>query len=706
VIFLLIFAIQSAIIKGKVYDRINLIPLRAHITLSDVTKACDTTGYFSFQNLQPNEYQLVISHIGYKTETLAVKLEVSEEKFLSIGLQQTYIPIPEVKVKAKKIQRAKMENILKEEIISIPGGETDLYKTVQVLPGVSSPSDYLGLAFVRGGEIYENLTLLDEMEILLPYHYFGISSTFNTGLVEKFDFLSGIFPASYGDVLSSVLDIQTKKYSNIKPEAKLRTNLLESNWTYNHSFNPNCYMLFSARRSYLDLIVKRFIKEKSYILPYYLDFQGKLGLDFKKDHFVFNVLNSKNETSLSADFPITPLNLTIKEIGTSLGAQWEREINENIKLGINIYRTSALRYLFGSVPAYYGQAEEKFDKAKTKINLNASLDFSPFEYELGFGLGRTEYFHHGPRIEDLIYNYDFFKYNLEVETTALNYFAYVIQKSDLLEPFNTEFGLRLEKMPLSKKFIAQPRLLFSYVKSPFEIYLGGSLNYHTTAVEYMSQEYEPICSKILTSGISYEIEKALFGKIELYYKHYQNLVTFDSLTQGFSFDGSGFARGVEISLRKYDEKQFFGWLSYAFSISKRATPYDERLSYFFADRPQILNLVFGMHLPKNLSLTLIFKWTSGTPFYKLIGKTWNSMMHRWDPCWSPTQVRFPDYQRLDIKFSKKFRVSRLSGEVYLSLINLMNRRNVQLYFYDSDYSNKKTYYMFPRIPLLGFDIEF
>ncbi|MDH5185738.1 MAG: TonB-dependent receptor [candidate division WOR-3 bacterium] len=701
-----IFIFQTTLLKGKVYDRTDFTPLQAYITLSNTIQPCDSNGKFNFPALRPGNYRLIVSHIGYKTESLEVRLEENEEKFLSIGLQVISFPLKEVKVKAKKIPRSEAEKVTRKEIFSIPGGEKDLYKAVQVLPGVSSPSDYLGLAYVRGGELYENLTLLDGTEVLMPYHYFGVSSTFNTTLVDNFDFITGAFPARYGDVLSSILSIQTKKYHDIKPHANIRTNLMESDWTYSHSFNPNCYMLFSARRSYLDLIVSRFIEEKSYILPYYLDFQCKIGLDFAKDHFVFNVLSSKNETSMKADFPEVPLDLKIKELGNSLGVNWERKITDNINIGIVAYYTAASRHIFGSIPAFYGEADEKSDKSKYKIISNSSFKFSAFEYEMGLGLGNLKYFHQGPRIEDLLYSDEFNEFNLTVDTADNNYFAYIIQKSELLKPIYSEFGLRFEKMPVTKKFFYEPRLLFSYLKSPFEIYFGGSSNYHTTALEYISQQYEPSCSKIITSGISYEIEKALFAKLELYYKHYHNLVICDTVSDTSLLLGKGFARGVEISLRKYDEKRFFGWLSYAFSIAKRSTPYDEELTYFFADRPHILNLVFGTHLSKDLTFTLTFKWMSGSPYYKLIGKEWYPGYYKgWVACWSPTQVRFPDYQRLDIKFSKSFNIYKVKGEVYLSIINLMNRKNVQSYFYDSSCSNKKTYYMFPRIPLLGFDLE-
>lgn len=704
IIFLFIF--QATILKGKVYDRTSFIPLQAHISLANTIQPCDSDGKFYFPSLRPIKYQLIISHVGYKTESLEVSLEENEEKFLSIGLQIISFPIQEVKVKAKKASKSEGEKVFKKEIISIPGGEKDLYKAVQVLPGVSSPSDYLGLIYVRGGELYENLTLLDETEVLLPYHYFGVSSTFNTTLVEKFDFLTGTFPARYGDALSSILNIQTKNYYDVKPQASIRTNLMESDWTYSHSFNNKSYMLFSARRSYLDLIVGKFIKGENFILPYYTDFQCKLGLDFKKDRIIFNVLNSKSETSLRADFPESPLDLKIKELGNSLGINWERKIHERIKFGIGLYHTATSRHLFGALPTLYSQAEEKYNKSKNRIFSTTSINFSPFEYEIGFGLGKLEYFHKGPKIEDLLYTDDFFRYDLPVDTSDNNYFAYIIQKSELLKPLYSDFGLRIEKMPVTKKWFAQPRILFSYIKNPFEVYFGASINYHTDALEYEYQDYKPINSRILTSGITYEVEKNLFAKLELYYKQYHNLVTSDSITGRFILNGKGFARGIEITLRKYDEKRFFGWLSYALSASKRATPYDQEITYFFIDRTHIFNFVFGTYLPKAIAFTFVFKIASGTPNYKLIGRNWNDNNSRWDPYWSPTKVRWPYYQRLDIKLSKNFRISRIRGELYFSIINLLNRKNLQGYLFDVGYTRKKTYYMYPRIPLLGLDLEF
>jgi hypothetical protein len=702
--FILLFIFQATILKGKVYDITNFKPIEADIFFSNTVQQCDLTGSFQFYDLLPGNYRLIVSHVGYKTESLSVRLEKNDEKFLSIGLQNIPIIFKEVKVKAKKIPKSEVKVVTKEEIVSIPGGEKDLYKAVQVMPGVSSPSDYLNLAYVRGGELYENLTLLDETEVLLPYHYFGVSSTFNTTLVENFDFLTGIFPARYGDVISSILNIKTKNYSNIKPQVNIETNLMESDWTYSHAFNDKSYILFSARRSYLDLILGKFIQGESFILPYYTDFQGKLGLNFKNDHIVLNVLNSKNETSLKADFSDYPLDLKIKELGNSLGLNWERTLSENIKLGAGLFHTAASRKLFGAIPSLRGQTEEKLTKSKNRFQTKANFDFAQFEYEIGAGLGNLDYYHTGPRIEDLLYTEFFYQYDLSVDTADNDYFAYVIQKSELLKPFYTEFGLRAEKLPLTKKWLSQPRIVFSYVKSPYEIYLGGSVNYHTAALEYKHDNYEPINSRIVTSGISYEIGKTLFGKLGLYYKQYHNLITFDSLAGNFSYNGKGFARGIEITLHKSDEQRFFGWLSYAFSAAKRSTPYDEEVIFFQVDRTHILNLVLGTHLPKSVTFTASFKLASGTPYYKLIGRTRGSI--GWEACWSPTQVRWPYYQRLDIKFGKDFRISRVKGEVYLSIINLLNRKNIQAGIYDASVTRVKYYYMFPRIPLLGLDLEF
>ena len=85
--------------------------------------------------------------------------------------------------------------------------EADPLRAVEVLPGVTTVSDFSGSYNVRGGSADQNLILLDEVPIFNPFHLGNIFSVFNADMVDRVELQSGGYPAEYGGRVSSVLTI-------------------------------------------------------------------------------------------------------------------------------------------------------------------------------------------------------------------------------------------------------------------------------------------------------------------------------------------------------------------------------------------------------------------------------------------------------------------------------------------------------------------
>ena len=98
-------------------------------------------------------------------------------------------------------------------INSLPviGGERDILKIIQLLPGVQAGQEGTTGYFVRGGNLDQNLVLLDEATVYNPNHLFGLFSTFNVNAVNNVKLIKGGFPAEFGGRLSSILDITMKE---------------------------------------------------------------------------------------------------------------------------------------------------------------------------------------------------------------------------------------------------------------------------------------------------------------------------------------------------------------------------------------------------------------------------------------------------------------------------------------------------------------
>lgn len=140
-------------------------------------------------------------------------------------------------------------------LVPSPGSESDVLKTLQLLPGVNHGSDGKSDLYVRGGNGDENLFLLDGTPLYNPNHFFGFLSAFDGNLLESVGFYKGGFPARYGSRLSSVTDMTVKSGNPDKLTGKVSVGLISSGILLEGPLrDERTTFLFSARRTYLDLI--------------------------------------------------------------------------------------------------------------------------------------------------------------------------------------------------------------------------------------------------------------------------------------------------------------------------------------------------------------------------------------------------------------------------------------------------------------------
>lgn len=704
----ILFSLFTTVISGKVFNIESNEPLLAHIYLENLNQItiCDSNGKFLFHQIPHGKYNFIISHIGFKEESLKVEIAEDGTTYLNIGLQPRPIAIEPVEVKEKKPPSLGTQIITQEEIQIIPGAEKDIFRVIQTLPGVSTPTDYLGLIYVRGGELYENQVIFDGAEILSPYHYFGVGSAFNTDVIENFEFYSGTFPARYGGAISSVLNIKSKvPDEGIK--GNLSIDLIEADWLYSCPINKNASFVFSSKRNYLDLLLKNMGIVKDVILPYYIDHQGKILIETKTGIFTLCGLKSVEQTDIEASFANETIKLVIEGNGNSIATGWQKGFTDNIIVNSVFFYTDMNRYLHGTIPVYaYAKAEERIKQKKYGFFGDCRFNFNYIEIETGGGFGKFDFIHHGQKIEDLLYGTELFDYSLDVDTADNYQCVYSSQRFYTLRPLVCEIGERIDWLPIIEEPIFSPRIRLIYDSKP-TLYLGYGHQHQMPPLEYELKEPNTSYAKCISFGIEHLLKPSLNGKIEIYNKKYSNLVTLhytEILGKYFETDGTGFASGVEISLKKYQTGDNFGWLSYAYVVSKRTSPYDSILTEIFAHRPHIFNFVFGKSFKKGIEIGIKFMLASGPAYDEVIGRKWNG--EKWVPVYAPEKMQLPTYQRFDVHLQKKFSFLGTTGELYIIILNFLNHRNAQGYLYNSDYTMRKAFYMMPRVPFIGIKLKF
>jgi len=698
----LLFVIFSSTISGVVYDEETQAPLKAHIYAvnADLIYLCDSLGAFVIPNITSRVYEIVVSHVGFKEETLLVTIQEPDTAYLYIKLQTVPIPVEEVEATGERIITPGERMLQKEEMEVMPGAEKNVFRAIQMIPGVSSASDYLGLFYVRGGELYENKVLFDNVEILAPYHYFGVGSTFNVDLIEDFDFLMGAIPARYGDAVSSVLLLHSIVVSEEK-SGVASVDLIEANLTYRCPLSENLSVILAAKRNYLDFLLKQMGIVEGVLLPYFFDVQGKISLRTQFGNLFVNGLHSREGTDIQASFVDQTVDLKLDGKANTGWLGWDFNGSDRLRFQAYAFYSDMDRHMHGRGPTSADAATEDYSVEKYGALVHTEYRAGTITFALGGGIGRYGLFHAGAKIEDIFYKIGALYYSLEVDTSDDYGFLYAVQRFPIFKVFDCEIGERIDWLPAINQPVPSPRLKLIYRRNPSLFFAYGYL-FQTPPLEYPVQEYKPLQARSFSMGTEYLLRPGISGKIELYKKNYKNLIRGygDNL---FFNDGDGQASGIELSLRKYQVGNLFGMISYAYSFSERTTPYDSAVVTTDVHRPHILNCFLGNRSSSGFRVGIQLQLASGLAYRPVIG---SEGYYEWSPVYAPHKERLPYYQRFDIHVGREFSLWGMRGEFYITVLNITNRKNIQGYLYDWGYTRRKAIYMLPRVPLVGLRIEF
>ena len=215
-LFVNLFA-QKQTLSGYILDISSgekLIGATIYSPKTQTGTATNNFGFYSISLPKTDTLTLSVSYLGYQTQEII--LNTNKDTKLNIHLQKTDNTIKEVTVTAQN----QIQNRVEMSTIEIPisqiktlpalGGEIDIMKAVQLMPGVQSGGEGQSGLYVRGGSADQNLILLDDVPLYYVNHLGGFVSVFNTDAINSVKLIKGGFPARYGSRLSSVMDIRMK----------------------------------------------------------------------------------------------------------------------------------------------------------------------------------------------------------------------------------------------------------------------------------------------------------------------------------------------------------------------------------------------------------------------------------------------------------------------------------------------------------------
>jgi hypothetical protein len=278
---------EPGAVSGFVRDASNGEPLayaNVYLDKTDFGAATSDKGYYYIGSVPAGTYELVASFIGFATVRRRLSIGSGQTVKANIELPAGTIEVGEVKVTA---DRARFEREVEVSAVRLDarrlqlvprvGGEVDLFRTIQSLPGVVTTSDFSNRLYIRGGSPDQNLVLLDGITLYNPSHLFGMFSPFIPEAVSNVTLLAGGFPARYGNRLSSVLDVTTKEGNAKRYTGDGSVSMLAAKAQVEGPL-PRGSFLVAGRRTYLpDLLLATFdVKGVGY---YFYDLMGKVNFE-------------------------------------------------------------------------------------------------------------------------------------------------------------------------------------------------------------------------------------------------------------------------------------------------------------------------------------------------------------------------------------------------------------------------------------------
>lgn len=249
-------------ISGFLYDSLSLEPIfPASILVSNANliAATNESGFYSITIDCKENQSLEFRSPDYQTKIL--KLDQCSDTFVNLYLSTNSKWIQEIVVKSPPKSELGILNMPIKELKRIPmlGGEADVIKAFQLMPGVSGGKEGTSGLYVRGGSPDQNLFLLDNSPLYYVSHIGGLVSTFDPNMIGSISLYKGNFPAKYGGRLSAIVDIRMKDGNHKKRMGEVSVGIISTKFQFEGPISKkdsSITFLISARRMNLDIFMR------------------------------------------------------------------------------------------------------------------------------------------------------------------------------------------------------------------------------------------------------------------------------------------------------------------------------------------------------------------------------------------------------------------------------------------------------------------
>lgn len=735
-----IFAQSSSILSGYIKDADNKETLvGATINLNGTKYGAYTNkdGYYVIKNIPAGKYKIIVSSIGYQKFEQELEILSSKNERVDFELKTSDLLQEEILVTSDKYDEKAQINISK---VNIPiqqireiriGGESDIFRSLQLLPGVLTSSQISSGLYIRGGSPDQNLVLLDGATVYNPSHLFGFISAFNTEAVKDVDLIKGGFNSEYGGRLSSVLSLTQKDGDRENFGGIFNVGVISSKLALEGPLGNGSWFV-GGRRTYLELVKSAIGESVDAPLPdfNFYDLNAKISQDFGENDKIFIT------GFMSSDFLQFGDSGVEFDIGISnelLSARWTHIFSPDLFSTLNLSSSKYTNGFNGDNTGYKVKVENAISDFTIKNNFewfNSDVLNTKFGYEINFFefdyltnfTGDLDSTDEGSAAGRLNLNFK-----------DVNIATYIQSKYDITDLWSIQGGLRLTYFDLADQLKFDPRLSLRYqlginsaIKASWGIYHQNlklaTLPDFSFFDTWLGTDNTLNIAQSIHYILSYETEVSdgYDFNFDVYYKTLDNITEIkqNNLTiengADVVFEGIGRAYGFEVFLQK-KVGDFTGWIGYALGFIEARFDSLNFGEWFRPkyDRRHDFKIVAQYDISESFNLGANFTFQSGQSY------TGMSSRFQWIlPGQNigrnqtfPTQrygLRLPNTHQLNINASYKFTIYDNPARIILDVFNVYNRRDIWFRFYDTnqELAEVQDIRLLPILPTLSFEYRF
>lgn len=655
------------------------------------------------------------------------------------NIQETALELDAIQVESKEESQSE---IGVNKLLKVPGAGNDPLQAIGSLPGVTFGTGPRAAPAVRGSSPADNRYLIDFIPVGYIFHS-DSSSILNDNSIKDFSLDAAAFPAQYHDATGAVITANSRDPYLDQGQTIIDLSVLKASIFIEQNIDEKQGFYLSARQSLFQYYIENFLDDEDFeltTLPEYYDYQGKYQYQISTQEKVsINLLGARDKAGILFDEDSDQVQ---QDPGLSGGAEfsdyfdsqsilWEqyndqggshisslsrlnRELNFAIglenKIDINSVDYS-VRSQWSSILSYQHELLWGFDYTLRDIDLNGRFDGPPCdEFRVDCRLVDST---------EAIISSD----NITINSIDVNLADnWAVNNFWTLTP-----GIAIAYDDYTEQNFIEPKLQSRLLLNDDWAFTAAYGDYHklpdnfgSYTKDFGNPDLKQTEATHYELGIEHQFNESWFWKVEGYYKDLNNLIVsrasadsypdlsaeeYNALPR-YTNDANGEAWGFEFFTNKILSDDWYGWLSIAYSETKRKNLITGESFKYNYDQPWIVNLVSNYQLNQDWQVGFKWRYQSGqlvTPIIAAEDANDADNPGLFNPIYADlNSKRLPDYHRLDVRADRSFKYDDWQMDLYFEVLNIYGQENVVGYNYENaDYSKRENETDLPTIPAVG-----